>query len=141
MSQDTPQIAALYVQSKGAYFNLPGVDPWDQKRDARLYAGPYPVVAHPPCARWCRLAGLVEKRWGHKRGEDDGCFAAAAFVTARSFSTCCRISSSCARVSEMLPLAEASPVALVADVPLVPTDPAPDAPPFSAESMIFSIAS
>ncbi len=72
-----PTVAALYVQTNGAYFNLPGVDPWDEKRDARLYAGPHPVVAHPPCARWCRLAGLVEKRWGHKRGEDGGCFAAA----------------------------------------------------------------
>lgn len=32
---------------------------------------------HPPCSRWCRLAGLVEARWGHKRGDDGGCFAAA----------------------------------------------------------------
>lgn len=70
-------IAALFVQTDGHYFNLPGVDPWDEARDARKYSGPYPVVAHPPCARWCRLAGLVEKRWGYKRGEDDGCFEAA----------------------------------------------------------------
>ena len=70
-------IAALYVQTGGAYFGLPDVDPWDEKRDARLYPGPHPVVAHPPCSRWCRLAGLVEARWGHKRGEDGGCFAAA----------------------------------------------------------------
>src|SRR4051812_17150052 len=70
-------IAALFVQSRGVYFNLPDVDPWDAKRDARSYAGPWPVVAHPPCARWCRLAGLVEARWGHKRGEDGGCFMAA----------------------------------------------------------------
>lgn len=74
---DKPQIAALFVQTNGAYFGLEGVDPWDVKRDARKYSGPAPVVAHPPCARWCRLAGLVEKRWGHKRGEDDGCFASA----------------------------------------------------------------
>lgn len=70
-------IAALYVQTNGCYYGLPDVDPWDIHRDARKYDGPWPVVAHPPCARWCRLAGLVEKRWGHKRGQDDGCFAAA----------------------------------------------------------------
>jgi hypothetical protein len=70
-------VAALYVQSKGAYFGLPDVDPWDEKRDARIYAGPFPVVAHPPCSRWCRLAGLVEARGGAARGEDAGCFAAA----------------------------------------------------------------
>jgi hypothetical protein len=70
-------IAALFVEKGGVYFGLPDVDPWDVTRDARLYAGPHPVVAHPPCARWCRLAGLVEARWGHKRGDDGGCFAAA----------------------------------------------------------------
>ena len=70
-------IAALYVQRGGVYYGLPGVDPWDETRDARSYAGPHPVVAHPPCARWCRLAGLVEARWGHARGDDGGCFAAA----------------------------------------------------------------
>lgn len=76
-------IAALYVQTGGCYFGLEGVDPWDQARDARLYAGPWPVVAHPPCSRWCRLAGLVEARWGHKRGEDGGCFAAALAAVRR----------------------------------------------------------
>ena len=70
-------VAALFVQRGGVYFGLDGVDPWDEARDARLYAGPHPVVAHPPCSRWCRLAGLVEARWGHKRGDDGGCFAAA----------------------------------------------------------------
>ena len=70
-------IAALFVDGKGVYSNLEGVEVWDEARDARKYAGPWPVVAHPPCARWCRLAGLVEKRWGHKKGEDGGCFASA----------------------------------------------------------------
>ncbi len=51
--------------------------PWDKVRDARKYNGPHSVVAHPPCSRWCRLAGLVEARWGHKRGDDGGCFRAA----------------------------------------------------------------
>jgi len=70
-------IAALYVIANGIYSGRPDVDCWPESRDARLYAGPWPVVAHPPCQRWCRLAGLVEKRWGHRRGEDGGCFASA----------------------------------------------------------------
>lgn len=76
-------IAALYVHTGGSYFDVPGVDPWDEKRDARRYDGPHPVVAHPPCSRWCRLAGLVEARWGHKRGDDGGCFAAALAAVRR----------------------------------------------------------
>lgn len=74
-------VAALYVARGGAYWNLPDVDPWDEARDARLYDGPHPVVAHPPCARWCRLAGFVESRWGHKRGDDGGTFLAALKAT------------------------------------------------------------
>lgn len=70
-------IAALFVDPRGAYAELPDVELWDEARDARRYAGPHPVVAHPPCARWCRLAGLVEARWGHRRGADGGCFASA----------------------------------------------------------------
>lgn len=45
-------IAALYVETDGAYFGLPNIDAWDEPRDARKYAGPYPVVAHPPCQKW-----------------------------------------------------------------------------------------
>lgn len=70
-------IAALFVARRGVYAQLEGVDLWDERRDARTYAGPWPVVAHPPCSRWCRLAGLVEARWGHVRGDDGGCFASA----------------------------------------------------------------
>lgn len=70
-------IAALFVQRGGVYWGRPDVDAWDEARDARQYRGPWAVVAHPPCSRWCRLAGLVEARWGHKRGDDGGCFASA----------------------------------------------------------------
>ena len=49
-------IAALYVEKGGCYWDLPGVDAWDAARDARLYPGPYPVIAHPPCERWGRFA-------------------------------------------------------------------------------------
>lgn len=70
-------IAALFVETGGCYFGLEGVDPWDAKRDARLYDGPWPVVAHPPCNRWSQLAKVVEARYGHKRHQDGGCFASA----------------------------------------------------------------
>lgn len=70
-------IAALFVQRGGVYWDLEGVDPWDEARDARLYAGPWPVVAHPPCARWCLLAPLVEKTRGRRVGDDGGCFESA----------------------------------------------------------------
>lgn len=71
------RIAALFVDSRGSYAGLPDVDLWDEKRDARKYDGPHRVVAHPPCSRWCQLAGLVQARWGHKVGDDGGCFASA----------------------------------------------------------------
>lgn len=82
-------IAALYVETDGAYFGLPGIEPWDEARDARLYAGPYPVVAHPPCQRWGKLwAGqpLWIKRTGIRKvkGDDGGCFA-AALAAVRAF--------------------------------------------------------
>lgn len=70
-------IAALFVEQNGPYANLENVDAWPAYRDARKYPGPYPVVAHPPCTRWCRLAGLVQKRYGYKKGDDGGCFAFA----------------------------------------------------------------
>lgn len=77
-------VAALYVATGGCYFGLDGVDPWDEARDARTYAGPWPVVAHPPCARWCSLAHLVESLYPDMRvGEDGGTFAAALAAVRR----------------------------------------------------------
>ncbi|MGE0854243.1 MAG: hypothetical protein AB7O44_32335 [Hyphomicrobiaceae bacterium] len=81
-------IAALYVQQGGCYFGLEGVDPWDEARDARLYAGPWPVVAHPPCERWGRYwfgGPTVARRGGPylKLGDDAGCFAAALAAVRR----------------------------------------------------------
>lgn len=75
-------IAALYVAANGSYIGLPDVDPWDETRDARKYAGPWPVVAHPPCQRWGKFwAGqpLHIKRTGIRKvkGDDGGCFKAA----------------------------------------------------------------
>ncbi len=71
-------VAALFVETDGAYYGLPAVDPWDKVRDARTYTGPHPVVAHPPCKRWGRYAkGSPRKPNQYRVGEDQGCFAAA----------------------------------------------------------------
>ncbi len=78
-------VAALYVETDGVYYGLPDVDPWDEERDARLYAGPWPVVAHPPCNHWCQLASVNAARYEtFQIGDDDGCFA-AALNTVRQF--------------------------------------------------------
>jgi hypothetical protein len=81
-------IAALYVETNGCYYGLPDVDPWDRERDARTYAGPHPVVAHPPCERWSSLNNLVLARYPHRaadfaHGNDGGCFAAALAAVRR----------------------------------------------------------
>ena len=47
-------IAALYVDPKGPYPRMAGVDCWGEDRNAKLYPGPGPVIAHPPCGPWGR---------------------------------------------------------------------------------------
>lgn len=70
-------IAALYVEKNGCYYGLPDVDPWDIERDARLYLGDMPVVAHPPCERWGRFAEGSMTKKTETAGDDGGCFFAA----------------------------------------------------------------
>lgn len=76
-------VAALFVDPRGCYAGLPGIDLWDEVRDARKYSGPHTVVAHPPCSRWCQLAHVNQKRYGHKVGDDGGCFEAALAAVRR----------------------------------------------------------
>lgn len=53
------------------------------RRDARLYDGPPPVVAHPPCQLWVNLAAVNWKRYKRQKpawypgGDDGGCFESA----------------------------------------------------------------
>ena len=74
-------IAALYVEADGPYINVPGVDAWTIKRDARTYNGPHPVVAHPPCKRWGNYwYGSPSSDVRLRLGDDGGCFAAALYA-------------------------------------------------------------
>jgi hypothetical protein len=71
-------VAALFVLPDGPYASMPDVDLWPESRDARLYDGPHPVVAHPPCERWGRYwFGGPSARVRRKMGDDGGCFTSA----------------------------------------------------------------
>lgn len=77
-------IAALYVNEGGCYYGLPDVDPWPESRDARKYAGPWPVVCHPDCKRWGRFwHGSPSNPHQFEKGDDGGQFAAALAAVRR----------------------------------------------------------
>ena len=69
-------VQALYVDvERGPYPNLLGAENcWGKERDARRYCGPDPVVAHPACGPWGRLAHLCTKQ------DPDDALAAVAQV-------------------------------------------------------------
>ena len=48
-------IAALYVSPRSIYKKMPGVDAWDEARDATKWPGGTPAILHPPCGQWGRL--------------------------------------------------------------------------------------
>lgn len=78
-------LAALFVEENGVYSTLPFVDLWGISLDARNYAGPYPVVAHPPCERWGRYwSGGPSAKVRRTLGDDNGCFA-SALVSVRTY--------------------------------------------------------
>jgi hypothetical protein len=77
VNEEADVIAALFVEKGGVYYGLPGVDPWDRERDARLYAGPWPVVAHPPCERWSAWNWQRSALGRDGLGADGGCFLRA----------------------------------------------------------------
>lgn len=75
MLDSSVDVDALFVDPKGPYPRMLGPEHcWDEKRDARTYAGTGPLILHPPCAAWCLLAGMREARHGYPRGEDGGLF-------------------------------------------------------------------
>ena len=77
----------LFAAADSIYKHI-GFDCYDEARDARTYAGEAPVVAHPPCQLWGKLARVNFKRWGgeHNRpGNEGGCFRFALDTVNRCF--------------------------------------------------------
>lgn len=60
-AQELPRVAVLFARRDSVYKAL-GADVYDIDRDARRYAGPWPVVAHPPCRAWGQLRHLANPR-------------------------------------------------------------------------------
>ena len=84
-----PDVAALFTRANSVYKTMPGVEAYDAQRDARTYVGPWPVVAHPPRARWSMTNGVVLSRYPHKADEfawgNDGGLFEFAVATVRRF--------------------------------------------------------
>jgi hypothetical protein len=76
MTDTDKKISALFVETNGIYFNDPIIDPWDIIRNAMNYAGPLPVIAHPPCKRWGRYwSGGPSAKTRRNLGDDSNAFA------------------------------------------------------------------
>jgi hypothetical protein len=52
-------VTVLFCHDKSIYKTMPFVDCWDRARDARLWSGGNPCIAHPPCAQWGAMAHLA----------------------------------------------------------------------------------
>lgn len=61
-----PDVAVLFARADSVYKTMAGVEVYDIERDARTYAGPWPVVAHPPCRAWGVLRQFANPRHDEK---------------------------------------------------------------------------
>lgn len=57
---DMQPVAALFVRADSIYKTLPGVECYDAARDARMWPGGCPIVAHPPCRTWGSLKAFAK---------------------------------------------------------------------------------
>ena len=55
-------VAVLFARVDSHYKAFPGVDVWDELRDARNWPGGSPVIAHPPCRLWAKLRQFAKAK-------------------------------------------------------------------------------
>jgi hypothetical protein len=69
-AHQSERVAVLWTCPRSEYARLwPLVDCWPLRRDANLYAGPWPVVCHPPCGPWGKLS------WSSRESKSHGIWA------------------------------------------------------------------
>lgn len=59
-------VAVLYARNDSVYKSMAFADVYDAARDALMFPGGLPVVAHPPCRAWGRLRILAKPRKGER---------------------------------------------------------------------------
>lgn len=55
-------VAVLFARADSIYKTMPECDVYDIERDAMTFQGGMPIVAHPPCRAWGRLAHMAKPR-------------------------------------------------------------------------------
>ena len=55
-------VTVLYARADSIYHQLNGCDVWTESRNATLWPGGTPVIAHPPCRAWGRLRKLANPK-------------------------------------------------------------------------------
>ena len=52
-------ITVLCAKKNSVYKTIPGIDVWDEERDAYFFTGSNPVITHAPCAQWSRMKAFA----------------------------------------------------------------------------------
>jgi len=66
VSRNLDAVVVLFVRADSIYKTLPGVECYDEARDARTWPGGCPVVAHPPCRTWGSLKHFATAAPAHE---------------------------------------------------------------------------
>ena len=59
-------ISVLCAKRNSLYKQIPGIDVWDEDRDAYFFTGSNPVITHAPCAQWSRMRNFAKNNADQK---------------------------------------------------------------------------